>query len=74
MPSDPLGKAPGANNPFSCSMALMVACMAKKPTAPEMAATCFSLVAIPIATPMANSIGRLEKTTLPALFITVSNA
>ena len=58
--------------PCTVIIAPIEACMIKKASAPANAATAFSALAIPMATPMANKIGRLENTILPASFITVS--
>jgi hypothetical protein len=48
----------------------MEACIIKKATTLESAATSFSFFAIPMATPMANIIGKLSNTILPAAFKT----
>ena len=60
--------------PVTLSIALIAVCMTKKAIAPANAATSFSFFAIPIATPIANRIGRLAKIISPHLFKTVKIA
>ena len=50
--------------------ALIEACIIKNAITEDNAATSFSFFAIPMATPIAKSIGRFEKTIFPASFIT----
>ena len=60
--------------PFIVISALIDACMIKNAIAADSAATSFSFFAIPIATPMANRIGKLANTTFPASLITPNTA
>ena len=57
--------------PLIVIMALIDACMMKNAITADNAATSFSFFAIPIATPIANRIGRLANTIFPASFMTV---
>ena len=61
--------APSINN-----MVLKAVCIIINATAAASAATAFSFLAIPIATPIANSNGKLAKTELPAALITLNIA
>ena len=58
--------------PWTAIIALTAACIMKNAKAPDNAATSFSCFAIPIATPIANIIGKFVNTTFPAAFKTVN--
>ena len=58
-----------ATPPFASIIALIAVFIMRYEIAPASAATAFSFFAIPIATPIANSSGRLSKTTSPVLLM-----
>ena len=55
--------------PFAMMRTLIAVFITRYAIAPERAATSFSFLAMPIATPIANSSARLSKTALPVLLI-----
>ena len=63
-----------APSPYINNMVLKAVCIIINATAAASAATAFSFLAIPIATPIANSNGKLAKTELPAALITLNIA
>ena len=56
--------------PLMVIIALIEACIMKNAMAAERAATSFSFLAIPMATPIAKIIGRFANTMLPASLMT----
>ena len=60
--------------PVMVSTALMDTCMTKNAIMAERAATSFSALAMPMATPTANIMGRLSNTTFPALAMMTNRA
>lgn len=73
MPAMPLPAASSTTGtvislPDSTKSAWIAVCMMKNAITLANAATSFSCLAIPTATPMANNKGRLSKITLPQLF------